>query len=122
MYIKQRLAALASKGYFPKELPPAFTTRDFGLNLEAILRDWERDHVFKKSLIKLKGKKVKRDSYTYRVRPADIEIISTPKRGFERRNINVTHKIPQALLCYELATNWNSVQKWLARPQESPHF
>jgi hypothetical protein len=44
-----------------------------------------------------------------------MEVISTPKIGFERRNIGITHPIPQGLLSQEIADNYSSVQKWLCR-------
>lgn len=43
---KKILTALLSKGYFPKELPLAFTTADFGKHAEEILMDWETSKVF----------------------------------------------------------------------------
>ena len=107
-----------SKGYFPRELPPAFMTVDFGQNAHDILSDWEKAGVFS---IKQSGnvpcnkRRKKSNSYNYRISHAEIEIISKPKRGYERRNIHITHPIPQALLAFELATNWKAVQKWLLR-------
>jgi len=38
-----------------------------------------------------------------------------PKRGYERRNIHITHPIPQALLAREISDNWREVQGWLSR-------
>jgi hypothetical protein len=114
---KRRLSALVSKGYFPKELPPAFTTHDFGHHVSEILGDWEAKGVFRR---KSPGNvpntnKKKSNSYLYGVDDADSEIISMPKRGYERRNLHITHPIPHALLCYELTINWRTIQKWLSR-------
>jgi hypothetical protein len=117
MPYKKRLSALLSKGYFPKELPPAFSTVDFGKHITDILSDWEVTGVFSKRLPKTK--KSRRDAYSYKVESAEIEVISKPKRGYERRNIHITHPVPQALLSYELAKNWRSVQKWLVRQEYS---
>jgi hypothetical protein len=44
-----------------------------------------------------------------------MEVISTPKVGFERRNVGITHPIPQALLVDEIASNYPTLQKWLCR-------
>lgn len=117
MPYKKNLRALVSTGYFPRELPPVFTTRDFGHHVSDILEEWRTNKVFSQ---KFTGsipntKKKKRCSFNYIVNHAEIEIISKPKRGFERRNINITHPIPQALLSYELVKNWKAVQKWLSR-------
>ena len=40
------LKALLSKGYFPKELPPVFTTTDFGTHADVILDEWQQENVF----------------------------------------------------------------------------
>ena len=117
------LKALLSNGYFPKELPPVFTTKDFGSHADAILQDWHAAKVFEikgaKDFGKIGGKKF-RSKYSYKKIPsADPEVISKPKKLYERRNIHVTHPIPQALLTRELAENWAKVQKWLSRQKYS---
>lgn len=109
------LRALLMKGYFPKELPPPFTTETFGRDARAILADWQAAKLFVKQQKTITKKKYKAGAYGYEVPKADMEIISTPKLGFERRNIGITHPIPQALLAQEIADNYASVQKWLCR-------
>ena len=113
------LKALLSNGYFPKELPPVFTTVDFGKHSDAILTDWQQGNVFgikqAKEFQKIGGKRF-RSRFSYKNVPfTDPEVISKPKRLYERRNIHVTHPIPQALLSKELADHWPKVQKWLSR-------
>ena len=79
-----------------------------------VLEGWEKSNIFDRSELKIKtpsGKKLKRDAYTYELQTADSELISKPKRGFERRNLHITHPVPQALLSYEFAKNWRKVQK-----------
>jgi len=88
------LKALLSNGYFPKELPPVFTTKDFGSHADAILQDWHAAKVFEikgaKDFGKIGGKKF-RSKYSYKKIPsADPEVISKPKKLYERRNIHVT--------------------------------
>ncbi|MFG6501545.1 RNA-directed DNA polymerase [Sulfitobacter sp. 1A15106] len=110
--------ALLSKGYFPKELPPVFTTEDFGEHSADILETWEADEVFKvdsKSLGKTPEKKKRRNAHTYKLSSAEAEVLSKPKRGYERRNLHITHPIPQALLVSEISKNWKAIQKWLSR-------
>jgi hypothetical protein len=110
--------ALLSKGYFPKELPPVFTTEDFGRLSQDVLDRWIADGVFKidiKSLGKTPCKKKRKNAYTYFLESAEAEILSKPKRGYERRNLHITHPIPQALLVKEISENWKAVQKWLSR-------
>lgn len=110
--------ALLSKGYFPKELPPVFTTADFGTHVDEIVQEWRSGDVFKpdsKSLGKLPGKTPRRGSYTYRLSSAEAETISKPKRGYERRDVHITHPLPQALLACEIGANWRPIQGWLLR-------
>lgn len=114
----ERLIALLGRGYFPKELPRAFTSADFGRLAHEVLPEWEAKKVFERVPTKTKvGGKPKKGSYSYKVPECASENISTPKKGFERRNIHVTHPIPQALLCKEIAENWSSLLKYL--PQDS---
>lgn len=118
MTAKSHLRALLSKGYFPKELPLVFTTSDFGRFAEDIMPEWEHSKLFQKdtkSLGKTTDKKIRRGVYTYKIKNAELEVISKPKRGFERRNIHKTHPVPQGVLCAEVAENWKSVQKWLSK-------
>jgi len=116
---KERLSALLSLGYFPKELPLVFTTLDFGRHSSEIIAAWRKANVFKTETVSYKqpGKRKKNlfGSYTYKISDTDIEVISKPKRGYERRNINITHPIPQALLAYEISTHWKSISGWLSR-------
>ena len=49
----------------------------------------------------------------------DPEVISKPKGVRERRDIAITHPIPQSLLVKEIAENWKSIQKWLSKQQYS---
>lgn len=112
---EKRISILLAKGYFPKELPPAFTTMDFGKEANAVMQDWLISGlVERKPSGKYRGK-YKRGSYFYKMEYADAETLSTPKRGYERRNLHITHPVPQAFLAYELSTNWASIQKWISR-------
>ena len=109
--------ALLTKGYFPKELPPVFTTQDFGEHVDDILQDWENAGVFQKSEVsgRLPGGKKRSGAYTYKLGDAEAERLSKPKRGYERREIHITHPLPQALLAREIGIHWRSVQRWLSR-------
>lgn len=117
------LRVLLSKGYFPKELPPVFTTLDFGRHAGSILKEWEDGKVFgvkkAKDFAKNGGKRF-RSKYGYKNVPsADPEILSKPKKLYERRNIHITHPVPQALLTREIAEHWPKIQKWLSRQKYS---
>lgn len=118
MFKKKVMEALLTQGYFPKELPSVFTTDDFGREADFILDDWSSSKIFNIEPQKIKKKRI-RDSYHYLVPNAEIEVISTPKRGYERRDVHITHPLPQALLAGEMASNWKVIQKWLSRQRYS---
>lgn len=107
--------ALLSKGYFPKELPATFTTETFGAESQNILNDWEKFKLFSRTQKKFNRRKYKSQAYGYELPKAEMEIISMPKTGFERRSIGITHPIPQSLLAYEISENYRTIQKWLCR-------
>lgn len=118
MSYEKRMQALLGKGYFPKELPRAFTTSDFGTHAIEILAEWKLSKVFTENATKQKvGGKKKTNAFNYGVKECSIEVISSPKRGHERREIHVTHPIPQALLAHEISFNWASLSKHI--PQDS---
>ena len=118
MSYKSRMRALLGKGYFPKELPRAFTTSDFGTHAIDILEEWKAAKVFSVTPTKTKvGGNKKANAFNYSVKECSVEAISTPKRGHERREIHLTHPIPQALLAHEIAKNWVMLSKYL--PQDS---
>ncbi|TXN02803.1 hypothetical protein FV222_09220 [Methylobacterium sp. WL103] len=119
MTYKEKLSAILSKGYFPKELPFTFETKDFGIHANEIIDQWRANRVFSLKPARKISKKNKRNAYGYIVGATESEVISMPKRGFERRNINITHPIPQDLLCLDLSKNWLSIQKWLMRQKYS---
>jgi hypothetical protein len=107
--------ALLSKGYFPKELPATFTTESFGADSQHILKDWAKAKLFVRKQKKINKTKYKSKAYGYELPKAEMEIISTPKLGFERRSIAITHPIPQALLASEIAESYRTIQNWLCR-------
>ena len=106
--------ALLGKGYFPKELPPAFTTADFGRLSKDILADWKSAKVFSFKPIKKKAQ-----AFDVRTPTTECEIISTPKLGYARRPISVVHPIAQGLLANEIGEHWPTISKWLQRQRYS---
>lgn len=109
------LRALLSKGYFLKELPPTFTTALFGDYAREVINAWEGAKLFERQQKKKNQTSFKSKAYGYIVPKAEMENISIPKIGFERRSVGITHPIPQSLLASEISDNYRSVQKWLTR-------
>jgi len=114
----ERLKLLLGKGYFQSELPPVFVTDTFASNVEYILSEWNSKKLFEVASVNYKrpGKAKLRlaSSYKYKIVGTEAEIISKPKRGFERRNIQLTHPLPQALLAKEISDNWETICRWLS--------
>lgn len=113
-----RLKLLMGRGYFPRELPPVFTTEIFSNHAEEIIADWRTNNIFKEKIVKYNKNSSPKitlsSSYKYDLKGSDPEIISKPKRGFERRNIHITHPVAQSLLAKEIAYNWRKIQRLLA--------
>ncbi len=61
----------------------------------------------------------KKGGYTYKISATEPELLTKPKKGFERRNLHITHPLPQLLLAKEISENWNVVSKWLCRRKYS---
>lgn len=118
MSYENRIRALLGKGYFPKELPRSFTTSDFGTYAVDVMAEWKASKIFSVNPPKSKvdGKK-KRNSFNYSTKECSLEVISAPKRNHERRDIHITHPVPQAMLAHEISFNWPSLLKYL--PQDS---
>ena len=112
---RSRTSLLLSRGYFPRELPLAFTTADFGRHADDLIAHWEQTDVVKYKKASKIGGKYKNGCYSYKINPTEAEIISAPKKGFERRSLQIVHPVPQAFLASELSENWRSIQKLLTR-------
>ena len=115
---RTRAKILASKGYFPGELPPVFRTTTFGENIESIIHEWYKYNIVKTETKTIKyGKKTfpKSNAYTYNVGAFEPDTVSKPKRQYERRNLDVVHPVPQAFLIYEIAENFRRLSKQLSQ-------
>lgn len=111
------LSSLLGKGYFPKELPQVFTTADFGRHAHEILAEWQAAKLFTikkpKDFPKVDGRFIRGRYGFKKLLHADPEVISKPKKLYERRNIHITHPVPQALLTREIALSWRQLQRML---------
>tara|TARA_B100000683_G_scaffold273825_1_gene320393 strand:+ start:81 stop:1787 length:1707 start_codon:yes stop_codon:yes gene_type:complete len=113
---------MLAKGYFPKELPSVFETKSFAVNAGEIFDEWNKKGIIKKDICRRKINGAQRrmaGCYLYKLASSDPEIISIPKKNYERRNIHLVHPVPQTALVYELAENWRIIQKWLAKQKYS---
>lgn len=121
--LEQRLTHSNLAGGHLERKRPIGSVAFAGKSAGAIIGDWRNAGLFstEKSSIKKPGKpKIPAaGSYFYKLGDAEAEVISKPKKGFERRFLHITHPLPQALLAYEIAENWRSVAGWIGRQQFS---
>ena len=113
-----RLRRLTSHGYFPKELPPAFTTIDFGSNALEIFSAWKASGVIQTQNPKFKSSnshtKVRTpEHYEYQIRSTTAEVFSLPKKLFERRYLSLCHPVPQLTLNVEIAQHWKKICRYI---------
>lgn len=83
-----RTEALLSKGYFPSQLPPAFTTEQLASNLTALQLLWD---------VKKTGSKA------HACKP---ELFSVARVGHQRRMTSITNPVPQMFLATLVVTYW----------------
>src|SRR5271167_2161262 len=88
---------LLEVGYFPRELPPTFTTKKFGRNL---ISTWGSA------------------SSVFRHQPPVASIRhSLARSGFLRRDLSIPNPAQFSALCEEISMQWNELQK---RMKQSP--
>lgn len=99
-----RMALLCGKGYLPAELPPTFSSVDFGNNARHLLRAWQANGIIPTN-----------ENNFNRLKSTEAEVISTPKRSHERRIIHLTNPVPQLLLSYLISKNWVNIDRLLKK-------
>jgi hypothetical protein len=82
---------LLERGYFPSQLPPAFSTREFAKHYKALVSAW-----------KALGKKVP---------SSRAESFSVARAGHNRRRTALVNPIAQSLLCVDIATYWKAIAR-----------
>ena len=100
------LQALLSRGYFPRELPPTYTTERFGHVIDDNWHDLRR--FFQDTGI--------------RAQPLRHSLART---GFLRRTLTLPNPVTHASLCAEIVSGWPDLQHAIARgrfSQSKPEF
>ncbi|WP_219907738.1 RNA-directed DNA polymerase [Aphanothece hegewaldii] len=90
---------LLGKGYFPKELPPPFTSQKLAHKYSSINSLWAS--IF--NALSRSDKKVYRDSRCLS--------FSIPKVGFSRRQISLPNPLHQSILSDSICKNWSEIEK-----------
>jgi hypothetical protein len=90
-----RLARLVAQGYFPSELPPSFSTKDYGKHANAFAKKWD-------------GQKIR--SYW-----TAAERYSIPRYGHARRSLSIVNPVNQLHVSQLISENWQEIQNRLKR-------
>lgn len=87
----ERLKILLQNGYFPPELPPPFTTRDFAKYRKSVKAAWP----------------------TGSEPNTTPEIFNVPRTGIKRRRLSIVNPISQYFLSELLSENWIEIKKFI---------
>jgi len=94
---------LLQKGYFPKELPPSFTTELFSNNFHSISDSWNhlKSELGRTTPDILKHKKGYKKS--------KCVLFSIPKKNYSRRNIEIPNPFHHSALCKTICHHWSEI-------------
>ena len=95
-----KIEPLLRKGYFPKELPPPFTTKYFSRNFDSIEISWN----------KMKSELGRTNSeYKDKYKKSKCALFSIPKGNYSRRNIEIPNPFHHSILCKTICDNWTEI-------------
>ena len=94
---------LLQKGYFPKELPPPFTTELFSNNFHSISDLW--NHL--KSELGRTTPNILKDKKGYK--ESKCVLFSIPKKNYSRRNIEIPNPFHHSALCETICHHWSEI-------------
>ncbi|QQD12344.1 RNA-directed DNA polymerase [Sphingobacterium sp. UDSM-2020] len=94
-------STLLQNGYFPKELPPSFNTKELANNYSVLRSKWTK--VFNLLNKEEKQKYKETNSIKY----------SIPKNGYIRRVLNIPNPFSQIQLTEVITLNWSDIQNKL---------
>lgn len=90
---------LINRGYFPKELPPPFTTSMFSESCLEVHSKW--DSLYKDF----------KDNKKIKYSCSDYVLFSYPKVGYSRRMLSVPNPLHQYNLSNSICNNWIEIEK-----------
>jgi hypothetical protein len=100
-----KIEHLLRKGYFPKELPPPFTTKYFSKNFQSIDDSWDKI----KSRINRENKELYKQKYKEKFKSSRCVTFSLPKKNFSRRNLEIPNPFHHSILCKSICDNWKAI-------------
>jgi Reverse transcriptase (RNA-dependent DNA polymerase) len=95
----QRTKALLARGYFPKELPPPFSSATFATKIAKLSKEWER--IVSSFTSRQKD---------YHPRASLPVVFDMARRGHARRQLSIPNPINQFYLCDCLSNNWSAIK------------
>lgn len=109
------LSRILEKGYFPKELPPPFTTQSYGEKSRYILTRWGK---FENDLKALLPTETSTRQAKSRYKPvlskfsiSKLIEFNIAKGQYSRRKIEIPHPQAYMFLCKEIIKNWPLINK-----------
>ncbi len=96
-----KIEPLLRKGYFPKELPPPFTTKYFAENFDSIEKSWNDT----KSNLGRTNPGITNEKY----KTSRCVSYSLPKGNFSRRNVEIPNPFHHSILCKTICDNWTEI-------------
>lgn len=96
-----QIEPLLRKGYFPKELPPPFTTKYFAANFNSIEESWNNV----KSELGRTNPEIIKEKY----KTSKCVLYSLPKKNFSRRNLEIPNPFHHSILGKTICDNWTEI-------------
>ena len=103
-----KLKMLLRKGYFPKELPPPFTTKYFANNYSKIDKSWNDV----KSELNRTKPEIYKEKYKEKYKSSKCVTYSIPKRILSRRNVEIPNPFHHSMLCKTICDKWNEIDNF----------
>lgn len=110
-----KIEHLLRKGYFPKELPPPFTTKYFSKNFKSMDASWNKI----KSQMNRDDKKLYQQKYKEKFKSSRCVTFSLPKKKFSRRNIEIPNPFHHSILCKSICDNWEEIDNFCRKSKIS---
>jgi hypothetical protein len=103
-----QIEPLLRKGYFPKELPPPFTTKYFAANFNSIEESWNNV----KSELGRTNPEIMMEKYKEKYKTSKCVLYSIPKKNFSRRNLEIPNPFHHSILCKTICDNWTEIDNF----------
>lgn len=100
-----KLEPLLRKGYFPKELPPPFSTKYFAKNFDTIDKYWND----KKAELIRTNPEIYSEKYKGKYQTSKCVLYTLPKQKFSRRFLEIPNPFHHSILCKTICDNWTKI-------------